>query len=67
MSFGNDSHKSAKTLGYLNSQQALSDFAVLVRSLKHNLSAEASLVVVFGESYGGKTKKNTTMTRPKKG
>ncbi|KAK2991888.1 hypothetical protein RJ640_011577, partial [Escallonia rubra] len=53
MSFGNDSHKSAKTLGCLNSQQALADFAVLIRSLKQNLSSEASLVVVFGESYGG--------------
>lgn len=51
--FGNDSYKSAKTLGYLNSQQALADFAVLIRSLKQNLSSEASPVVVFGGSYGG--------------
>ncbi|XP_077238063.1 alpha/beta-Hydrolases superfamily protein [Tasmannia lanceolata] len=51
--FGKDSSKSAETLGYLNSQQALADFAVLIRSLKHNLSAEASPVVVLGGSYGG--------------
>ncbi|CAH2051099.1 unnamed protein product, partial [Thlaspi arvense] len=53
MPFGKDSYKSAKTLGYLTSQQALADFAVLLRSLKRNLSTEASPVVVFGGSYGG--------------
>ncbi|KAL6558228.1 hypothetical protein OROMI_018578 [Orobanche minor] len=53
MPFGKHSYKSGKTLGYLNSQQALADFAVLIRSLKHNLSSEASPVVVFGGSYGG--------------
>ncbi|XP_061950521.1 uncharacterized protein LOC133673678 isoform X2 [Populus nigra] len=53
MPFGNKSYKSAETLGYLNSQQALADFALLIRSLKHNLSSEASPVVVFGGSYGG--------------
>ncbi|CAK7338264.1 unnamed protein product [Dovyalis caffra] len=37
MPFGKESYKSAETLGYLNSQQALADFAVLIRSLKHNL------------------------------
>ncbi|KAL6012115.1 hypothetical protein ACLOJK_002592 [Asimina triloba] len=51
--FGKDSYKSAETLGYLNSQQALADYAVLIRSLKKSLSAEASPVVVFGGSYGG--------------
>ncbi|RWR91112.1 lysosomal Pro-X carboxypeptidase isoform X2 [Cinnamomum micranthum f. kanehirae] len=51
--FGKDSYNSADTLGYLNSQQALADYAVLIRSLKQNLSAEASPVVVFGGSYGG--------------
>ncbi|KAK2965773.1 hypothetical protein RJ640_014116, partial [Escallonia rubra] len=50
MPFGNDSYKSAKTLGYLNSQEALADFEALIRSLKQNLSSEASLVVVFGGS-----------------
>lgn len=53
MPFGNKSYNTANTLGYLTSQQALADFAVLVRSLKHNLSSEASPVVVFGGSYGG--------------
>ncbi|XP_050213153.1 uncharacterized protein LOC126664686 isoform X2 [Mercurialis annua] len=53
MPFGKESYKSAETLGYLNSQQALADFAVLIRSLKQNLSSEASPVVVFGGSYGG--------------
>ncbi|KAK2983947.1 hypothetical protein RJ640_002892, partial [Escallonia rubra] len=53
MPFGNDSYKSAKILGYLNSQQALADFAVLIRSLKQNLSSKASPVVVFGGSYEG--------------
>lgn len=31
----------------------MADYAVLIRSLKHNLSSEASPVVVFGGSYGG--------------
>lgn len=53
MPFGNESYKSAETLGYLNSQQALADFAVLITSLKQNLSSEASPVMVFGGSYGG--------------
>ncbi|CAN0838474.1 Lysosomal Pro-X carboxypeptidase [Linum grandiflorum] len=53
MPFGNASYKSAETLGYLNSQQALADYAVLIRSLKQNFSSEASPVVVFGGSYGG--------------
>ncbi|XP_010047139.2 lysosomal Pro-X carboxypeptidase [Eucalyptus grandis] len=51
--FGKDSYNSAETVGYLNSQQALADYAVLIRSLKQNLSSEASPVVVFGGSYGG--------------
>ncbi|CAH9110470.1 unnamed protein product [Cuscuta europaea] len=53
MPFGKKSYKSAETLGYLNSQQALADYAILIRSLKQNLSSEASPVVVFGGSYGG--------------
>lgn len=51
--FGKGSSKSAEKLGYLSSSQALADYAVLIRSLKQNLSAEASPVVVFGGSYGG--------------
>ncbi|KAK8610224.1 hypothetical protein V6N13_081387 [Hibiscus sabdariffa] len=53
MPFGKHSYQSAKTLGYLTSQQAMADFAVLIRSLKQNLSSVASPVVVFGGSYGG--------------
>ncbi|KAL5199633.1 hypothetical protein ABZP36_020836 [Zizania latifolia] len=51
--FGNDSYSSAEKLGYLTSTQALADYAILLASLKHNLSAVASPVVVFGGSYGG--------------
>ncbi|KAF8687180.1 hypothetical protein HU200_042845 [Digitaria exilis] len=53
MPFGNNSANSAETLGYLTSTQALADFAILITSLKQNLSAEAAPVVVFGGSYGG--------------
>jgi lysosomal Pro-X carboxypeptidase len=48
--FGNNS---AEVLGYLTSTQALADFAILITSLKQNLSAEMAPVVVFGGSYGG--------------
>ncbi|CAN7032138.1 unnamed protein product [Brassica oleracea var. botrytis] len=51
--FGKKSHRTAEIFGYLNSQQALADYAILIRSLKQNLSSEASHVVVFGGSYGG--------------
>ncbi|CAN7123643.1 unnamed protein product [Brassica rapa subsp. narinosa] len=51
--FGKRLHKTAEILGYMNSQQALADYAILIRSLKQNLSSEASPVVVFGGSYGG--------------
>lgn len=53
MPFGKDSYKSAEKLGYLSSQQALADYALLIRSLKHNISSQESPVVVFGGSYGG--------------
>uniref|UniRef100_A0ACD5WU18 Uncharacterized protein n=1 Tax=Avena sativa TaxID=4498 RepID=A0ACD5WU18_AVESA len=53
MPFGNDSYKSADTLGYLTSTQALADFAILITSLKTNLSVPDAPVVVFGGSYGG--------------
>ncbi|WZZ89781.1 hypothetical protein YC2023_118360 [Brassica napus] len=42
--FGKKSYKTAEILGYLNSQQALADCAILIRSLKQNLSSEASHV-----------------------
>ncbi|CAN6193971.1 unnamed protein product [Urochloa humidicola] len=53
MPFGNNSDNSAETMGYLTSTQALADFAILITSLKRNLSAEAAPVIVFGGSYGG--------------
>ncbi|XP_020246238.1 LOW QUALITY PROTEIN: lysosomal Pro-X carboxypeptidase-like, partial [Asparagus officinalis] len=53
--FGSLKHayKNASTLGYLSASQALADTAVLIRSLKANLSTTGSPVVVFGGSYGG--------------
>ncbi|XBI13497.1 hypothetical protein VPH35_140225 [Triticum aestivum] len=51
--FGNDSYTSADTVGYLTSTQALADFAILITSLKQNLSAVDAPVVVFGGCYGG--------------
>ncbi|XP_037464317.1 lysosomal Pro-X carboxypeptidase-like [Triticum dicoccoides] len=55
MPFGNDSdsYRSAETLGYLTSMQALTDFAILITSLKQNLSVVDAPVIVFGGSYGG--------------
>ncbi|XP_071713122.1 uncharacterized protein [Rutidosis leptorrhynchoides] len=53
MPFGNKSYNSVKYLGYMNTGQALADFAFLITSLKQNLSSEASPVVVFGGSHGG--------------
>ncbi|KAL6202767.1 hypothetical protein ACLB2K_026472 [Fragaria x ananassa] len=41
------------SLGYLNSGQALADYADIIQHLKMNLSAEASPVIVIGGSYGG--------------
>ena len=42
MSFVKESCKSSEMLEYLNSQQGLVDFTVLISSLKQNLSSEAS-------------------------
>ncbi|KAL9668470.1 hypothetical protein QQ045_006004 [Rhodiola kirilowii] len=55
MPFGSrdEAYKNASTLAYLTAEQALADFAVLVTSLKKDLSAESSPVVLFGGSYGG--------------
>lgn len=55
MPFGNETaaYKDAESLTYLNSEQALADYVVLITDLKKNLSAEASPVVLFGGSYGG--------------
>lgn len=55
MPFGDETaaYKDAESLTYLNSEQALADYVVLITDLKKNLSAEASPVVLFGGSYGG--------------
>ena len=52
MPFGNASYDNVN-LGLLSSEQALADYAVLLDSLKLNLTATASPVVTFGGSYGG--------------
>jgi lysosomal Pro-X carboxypeptidase len=52
--FGNESYASVANLGYLTSEQALADYAILIEYLKSNITgAEHSPVVVFGGSYGG--------------
>ncbi|KAL7611456.1 hypothetical protein Lser_V15G12054 [Lactuca serriola] len=48
-----EAYKNASTLAYLTAEQALADYALLITDLKRNLSAEASLVILFGGSYGG--------------
>uniref|UniRef100_A0A8C9WAF8 Lysosomal Pro-X carboxypeptidase n=1 Tax=Scleropages formosus TaxID=113540 RepID=A0A8C9WAF8_SCLFO len=54
MPFGQDSYKDAKHLNYLTSEQALADFAVLIRELKKTVpGAQDSPVVAIGGSYGG--------------
>ncbi|MCL7031835.1 hypothetical protein MKW94_001074 [Papaver nudicaule] len=48
-----EAYQNASTLGYLNSAQALADYAEIIISLKKNLSADSSPVIVFGGSYAG--------------
>ncbi|XP_071712911.1 uncharacterized protein [Rutidosis leptorrhynchoides] len=48
-----EAYKNASTLTYLTSEQAIADSAVLIPDLKRNLSAQASLVILFGGSFGG--------------
>lgn len=48
-----EAYKNATTLSHLTTEQAIADFAVLITSLKQNLSAQACPVVLFGGSYGG--------------
>ncbi|KAG7471173.1 hypothetical protein MATL_G00121600 [Megalops atlanticus] len=54
MPFGQDSYSDAKHLNYLTSEQALADFAVLIKYLKEKIpGAQQSPVIAIGGSYGG--------------
>lgn len=45
--------RNANSLGYLNSAQALADYAAVIMHVKNKLSAQNSPVIVIGGSYGG--------------
>ncbi|EDO36007.1 predicted protein, partial [Nematostella vectensis] len=52
--FGKRSYESPKYLGYLSSEQALADFATLIRHIKLTTpGATGSPVIAIGGSYGG--------------
>ncbi|MCP9258285.1 Lysosomal Pro-X carboxypeptidase [Dirofilaria immitis] len=53
--FGKQSYRTIQNLGYLSSEQALGDFALLIRHLKNKrlLIAQNSSIIAFGGSYGG--------------
>ncbi|ROL49925.1 Lysosomal Pro-X carboxypeptidase [Anabarilius grahami] len=54
MPFGEESYSNAKYLNYLTSEQALADFAVLIKALKKTVpGAQKSSVIAIGGSYGG--------------
>lgn len=46
-------YRDADSLAYLTAEQAMADMAALLTSLKANLSAPTSPVIVVGGSYGG--------------
>ncbi|XP_038706498.1 lysosomal Pro-X carboxypeptidase-like [Tripterygium wilfordii] len=45
--------RDATTLGYLNSAQALADYAEILIHIKKTYHAKKSPIIVFGASYGG--------------
>ncbi|XP_069825817.1 lysosomal Pro-X carboxypeptidase [Dendropsophus ebraccatus] len=53
MPFGNLSYSDPKYLNYLTSEQALADFAILIRFLKGSSESKDSPVIAIGGSYGG--------------
>ncbi|XP_071949074.1 lysosomal Pro-X carboxypeptidase-like [Antedon mediterranea] len=54
MPYGDDSYKNKSMLSYLTAEQALADFATLIRYMKATMKdASGSPVVAFGGSYGG--------------
>lgn len=50
---GEESLENATIRGYLNSAQAIADYAEIIINLKKNLSADSSPVFVAGGSYSG--------------
>ncbi|KAL6081664.1 hypothetical protein STEG23_005571, partial [Scotinomys teguina] len=52
--FGGESYKDSKHLNFLTSEQALADFAELIRHLKRTVpGADSQPVIAVGGSYGG--------------
>lgn len=45
--------KNASTLGYLNTAQALADYAAILLHVKKKYSTKHSPIIVVGGSYGG--------------
>ncbi|TYI18865.1 hypothetical protein ES332_A07G123100v1 [Gossypium tomentosum] len=48
-----EAFRNAYRMGYLNSAQALADYAEIIADIKNNLQASHSPVIVIGASYGG--------------